>query len=310
MPIKWKNKLLLAKIEGAYGVDPVPTGPANAILATNIVLSPMEGEDVSRDLEFPYLSAQAMIPTGLRVRVQFRIELVPSGTAGTAPAWGPLLRACGIAETVVALTSVTYNPISIAMESATLWIWHGNTKQVISGWRGNATLRVTAQGIAYIEFDGIGLFAEPAEAAQLVPTYTAFKKPLIATKANTPTFSINAVNMVLREFQLQLNNQVEPRLLIGSEEIVIVDRAELMSARVEAVPVTTFNPYALAKAQTGVAVSLVHGTVAGSIATFSASAAQVKRLSGFENAQNIKEWPLELIPLPTNGNDQWSLALT
>jgi hypothetical protein len=310
MSIRWKTKLLLAKVETTYGTDPTPTGAANAILATNIVLSPMEGDDVSRDLERPYFGAQGMIPTGLRVRLQFRVELVPSGAAGTAPAWGPILRACGVAETISAGVSVTYSPITASQESATIWIWHGNTKQVINGWRGTATFKVTAQGIPYIEFDGTGLYADPAEAAQLSPTYTAFKKPSIGTKTNTPTFTINAVAMVLREFALALNNQVEPRLLIGLEEIIIVDRNELCSARVEAVPVSTFNPYALAKAQTSVAISLIHGLGAGNIATFAISAAQLKRLSGFENSQNVMEWPLELVPLPTSGNDQWSLALT
>ena len=84
----------------------------------------------------------------------------------------------------------------------------------------------------------------------------------------------------------------------------------IVQARVEAVPVSTFNPYALATAQTRVAVELVHGTEAGLITTLSLPTAQLKRPSGFENAQNVVEWPLELVPLPDSGNDQWSLELT
>lgn len=309
-PIFWKKKLLLAKIESSEGVDPTPTGSANAILATDIRLSPMEGDDVSRELERPYLGAQAMIPVGLRCRLQFKVELVGSGTAGTAPAWGPLLRACGVAETIVADTSVTYNPITDAMESITIYIWHGLTKQIIKGCRGNVTMRVTAQGIPYLEFDIMGLYAAPAEAAQLTPTYTGFKKPVIATKANTPTFTINSVALVLREFSLALNNQVEPRLLVGSERIIVPDRSELISARVEAQPISSFDPFSLASAQTSIGVSLVHGTAAGYIATIAAPTCQMKRPSGFENSQNVLEWPLEVVPLPSSGNDQWSLALT
>ena len=309
-PIFWKSKLLLIKTEVTYGTDPTPTGSANAILATNVRLSPMEGEDVSRELERPYMGAQAMIPVGVRCRLQFNVELVPSGTAGTAPAWGPIMKALGCSETIVASTSVTYRPVTTGHSSATAWIWHGDTKQIITGMRGTARLRFTAQGLPYLECDFIGLYGAPAEASQASPTYTGFKTPLPVTKANTPTFTINSVAFVMRETILDLGNQVEPRLLVGSEQVLIVDRAESLAMRVEAQPVSSFNPFSLALAQTQVPVSLVHGTAAGYITTLSAPTTQLKRLSGFENEQNILEWPLEGVPLPNTGNDQWSLALT
>lgn len=309
-PIKWKSKIILAKIESSYGVDPTPSGAANAMLMTNVAFQPMEGDDVSRDLEYPYLSAQAMIPTGLRARLRGQVELVGSGTAGTAPAWGPLLRACACAETIVGATSVTYNPISDSHESVTVHFWIGGTQHIVKGCRGTATLRFAAQGIPYVEFDLLGLWTAPSEQTRATPTLSGFQKPVIVTDANTPTFSINSVDMVLREAVLNLGNQVEPRLLVNSESIVIPDRAESFQARVEAVAVSSFNPYSLANAQTAVAVSLVHGTSAGRIATLAMPGAQLKRLSGFENAQNVLEWPLELIPLPSSGNDQWTLALT
>ena len=309
-PILWKNKLLLFKTESAYGTDPTPTGAANAILATDVQLSPMEGEDLSRNLEYPYLSAQAMMPVGVHCRLQFKIELVPSGTAGTAPAWGPIMKALGCSETIVASTSVTYRPVSTGHSSGTCYIWHGLTKQIITGMRGTAKLRWTAQGFPYLECDFMGLYGAPAEAAQLSPTYTGFNPPLPVTKANTPTFTIGGTAFVMRETILDLANKVEQRLLVGSESILITDRAESLAMRVEAQPVSSFDPFAAALAQSTQAVSLVHGTVAGYIGTLSAPYTQLKRLSGFENQQNILEWPLEGVPLPSSGNDQWSLALT
>lgn len=309
MPLKWRSKIILFKIEASYGVDAVPTG-ANAFLMTNVAFSPMEGEDVSRDLELPYLGAQAMIPVGLRGRLRGRVELAGSGTAGTAPAWGPMLRACAVAETITPATSVVYNPISDGMESGSLYFWMAGTRHVLRGCRGQCTMRFTAQGLPYLEFDMLGLWSEPSEQARPAPVLTGFRPPVVVTHANTPDFTINTVSMVLREAVLALNNQVEPRLLVGSESILITDRADAFSARVEAVPVSTFDPYDLANDQTQVAVSLVHGTAAGSIVTLSVPAAQLKRLSGYEEAQKIAEWPLELVPLPVSGNDQWTLTLT
>ncbi len=308
--IKWRSKVLLAKIESSYGTDPSPTGGANAILATNVTLSPMEGEDVSRDLEFPYLGAQGSIPAGLRYVLSFSTELVGSGSAGVAPAWGPLARGCGLAETIEADTSVAYTPISDAMESLTFHFWIGATKHVLKGARGTAEVQVNAQAIPRIRWTFTGLWAAPAEASPATPTLTGFKKPVVASKANTPLFTVNGVSLVLRNFTLNLGCDVQPRLLIGREEIKIVDRAEEITAQVEAVPLSTLDPFALAQAQTQIAVALTHGTAAGYIAAISAPTCQVKRPAGYENSQDVLEWPLRLTPLPSSGNDQFSITLT
>jgi hypothetical protein len=308
--IAWKSKIILFKIEETYGTDPTPTGAANAMLMTNVSYSPMVGNSVSRDLEFSYLAAQGKIPAGLRVQLKGRVELVPSGTAGTAPAWGPLVRCCRWGETIVADTSVTYSPVSEDMESGTLWFWIGGTKQIVTGIRGDVDLKVDAQGIPYLEFTLTGLYSDPAEVARATPTLTGFKKPKVATKANTPIFKINDVSLIMRSFALNMSNQVTPRLLVGADEIIISDGAETASARVQAVPLTTFNPFSLAKAETEVEAVLQHGTVAGSIATLTLGQCQIDLMGDYQQQDNILEWTLPLIPLPSSGNDQWSLALT
>ena len=310
MPIKWRSKILLAKIETVYATDSAPTGGSNAILATNIVLTPMEGQDVSRELELPCPAPQAPTPAGLHTRLQFGVEMVPSGTAGTAPAWGPLLRACAVAETIVADTSVTYNPVTDGHESVTIHFWIGGTRFVVKGTRGNCVMRFNAQGIPYLEFDLRGLFALPSEQSRPTTTLTAFLKPDLVTSARTPTFEIDETAFVMRSFALDLGNRVEPRFLVGSESILITDKAEIATCQVEAVPLSTFDPFDLANDQQTVPVELVHGTVAGRIATLAIETAQLQRPTGLENAQDIAEWPLRLVPLPTTGNDQWTLALT
>ncbi len=292
------------------GTDPSPTGSANAVLATDVQLTPMEGNDVSRDLETPYLGAQATIPTELHSKLSFKVEMAPSGTAGTAPAWGPLLRACAVAETIVASTSVTYNPVSDSHESLTFHLWIGDTRYVLLGARGNCTIRIGAQGIPYLEFEFTGLFSTPSEATRPTPSFSGFKKPLVATTTNTPTFTLGGTSFVMRSASLDLGNQVENRFLIGSESVLITDKAEVFETTVEAVPLTTFDPFTLAADQSSVAVSVVHGTAAGAISTLSIPTAQMQRPQGLENAQDIKEWPLRLVPLPSSGNDQWTLVLT
>ena len=309
MPIFWKSKILLAKIESSYGTDPTPSGADNGVLATNITLRPMEGQDVSRELELPWLGAQATIPAELHSRIQFQVELAPSGTVGVAPAWGPLLRACRAAQSIVADTSVAYTPISTAAESATIWFYLGETRYIMKGCRGNCVMRVTAQGIPYLDFDMMGLFSVPSQQTRPAPTLTGFQKPRLATSAAT-VVTIDSIDMVTRNFALDLGNDVQGRFLIGSESIQIVAAAESLTAQVEALSLSTWNPYTKAAEQAAVPISVVHDDGAGKIATLAIPAAQVQRPEGLTNAQNVAEWPLRFVPLPTTGNDQWSLTLT
>lgn len=310
MSLKWRNKILLFRLETVYGTDPVPLGADHAFLATDVQLTPMEGSDVSRELETPYLGAQPTIPTELHRKLTYKIELAGSGTAGLAPAWGPNLRGCGVAETIVPVTSVTYNPITDDHESGTHYIWIDTTLFRITGGRGNCKFSANAQGIPYLEFEYTGLFSQAAEMPRVVPDLAAYQKPLVATDRNTPTFTIDGNDFVLRSFMLDLGNQVEPRFLINSEEILITDRVDVLQTTVEAVPLTSFDPFTLAEDQTTVPIVLGHGTAAGGIATLNIPTAQIQRPQGLESAQNIVEWPLRMVPLPTAGDDQWTLVLT
>ena len=307
---KWRKKIFLFKIETTYGVDAVPTPALNAVLATDVTFRPMEGTDVNRNLDLPYLGGQGTIPNELHAKFSFKVELAPSGTPGQPPAWGPLLRACACAQVINAGTSVVYNPITDNHESGTLKLYIDGILFQSLGVRGTAKFTVNAQGIPYIEFEFTGLFAQPADATTTNPILTSFQKPRVVSTTFTPTFTINGVAMVMRTFSLDLKNKVEPRFLVGKEEILITQREDMIATQVETQPLADFNPFALAAAQTAVAVNLVHGTGAGNIATLNAPAAQMQRPQGMENTQDIMETPLSLIPLPTLGNDQWTLTLT
>jgi hypothetical protein len=310
MAIKYRTKRLVIKIETTYGTDAVPTGALNGFQAKDIEITPMDGEDVSRDLDLPYIGAEGTIPAGLYSRIKFKVEMEPSGVAGTAPAWGPALRACGVAQVIAPGVSVTYNPIPVNEESATIYFGYGGTLHKIPGARGNVKFMIDAQGIPYLEFDFMGLFLQPAEAAIDPPALGNFKKPRVGSKANTPVFTVNGVSLVMRSFSLDLGNQVEPRLLIGSEEIIITQREDTVEMTVDAVPLTTLNPYLLAGNTTDVPVALTHGVGAGRIAALAIPTMQLMRPTGITENQGIVEWPLKGMALGTNGTDQWSLTLT
>lgn len=308
--IKWKSKTLLAKIETVYGTDSVPTGAANAVLALNVTFMPMEGQDVVRNTERPTLGADPSLPAALHAKLSFEVDLVGSGNLGTAPAWGPLLRACAVAQVVTVGTKVEYNPVTDNHEAVSIYFQIDSTRHILLGSKGNAQLTVNAQGLPVIKFDLIGLFATPTEQAKPTVDFSAWQAAAIASKVNTPVFTIGAVPFVMRNFGFGLGNAVEPRMLIGTETIQITDKAETLDVSVEAVPMTTYNPYTIAQAQTLQAIQLIHGTVPAKRVQLDVPSAQQARLTGLDTGnQNIVEWPLKFTPLPVAGNDQWKLTL-
>lgn len=305
----WNKKALLAKIETTYGTDPTPTGAANAILATNVSLNPMEGEDVSRNLERPFFGGQENLPVGLHSTLTFDVEMVGSGTLGEAPGWGVLMRACAVAEVITADTSVEYTPISDALESATIYINIDGVLHKVLGARGTFQARVNAQGIPVFGFSFTGLFAQPTSTALPTVDYSGFQAPQVATSVNTPLFTVGATGLILRDFTFDRAAQVERRFLIGSEQVLITGAQETLAVQVEAVALATYNPYTAPTGNT-VAIALTHGTVAEKRVNWTFGQAKQRR-PGYANQQNIVEWPLTFDLLPTSaGDDQWKIELS
>ncbi len=110
-----RKKLLLAKIESAYNTDPTMIG-ANAMLVSNLNVTPLNASLVSRNLVRPYYGNSQNLIAEKSVQVDFQVEMVGAGSMGTAPAFDALLRACALAK---ATTQVT---CSIASASTILTI--------------------------------------------------------------------------------------------------------------------------------------------------------------------------------------------
>jgi hypothetical protein len=118
-----RDTAILAKIETTSGTDSVPTGGANAMLVSNVKITPINITMVNRDVIRNYFGGSEQLPGAIYKSVSFDVEAVGSGTAGTAPAWGALLRACCFSETVTASTRVDYLPITNSQESASIYVY-------------------------------------------------------------------------------------------------------------------------------------------------------------------------------------------
>jgi hypothetical protein len=117
MSLLTRKRVVLAKIESAYGTDPVPTGSANAMLVKNLSVNVFEAEKVNRDLIRPFLgNSENLIATRLS-RIDFEIEAAGAGFAGQVPAYDCLLRACGLTKEVQEIVATS---LIVASNIATL----------------------------------------------------------------------------------------------------------------------------------------------------------------------------------------------
>ena len=203
--LRVKNDVILFRTETTYGVDPVPVPATHAILVRNVDMRPEGLRMTNREAVRGSLGELQKIYGGQLKRITFECEVKGSGTAGTAPELGPLLRSCGMDETVVASTSVTYQPVSTAHESGTIYFYEGGRKRhILRGCRGTNGFRLTAGGIMLATFDLVGHYDEPTDQTQPVPTYNA----QVPRAALGMAVALNGVSVVLREWQFGLNSVI------------------------------------------------------------------------------------------------------
>lgn len=275
MALKFRKKIILAKIETTYGVDASPTGGANAMLVGNVDFTPLDADTIERGTVQPNLGARQRLHVGVRARIQFDVEIAGSGALGTVPGYGPLLRACGLSETVTASTKVEYAPVSANEESVTIHFFGDGQKHALLGCRGSVSLTFNKQAIPVYRFSFTGLYAAPATAADPSPTLTAFQLPKHVSTANTPTLSLHSFAGKVSQFSLDQGNNVIHRALVNEESIQITDRRVGGSLLIEAPVLSTKDFFAIARAETLGALSVIHGTVAGNIVELAASNVQV-----------------------------------
>lgn len=96
----FRKKMILAKLESSYAADPTPSASANSILTKDLQIQTFQGNTVDLNYDRPHLGGDKSIYTGPHTTLSFNVDLAGAGVAGTPPAYGPLLRACGFQEIV------------------------------------------------------------------------------------------------------------------------------------------------------------------------------------------------------------------
>lgn len=302
-----RNTIVQAKNESQYGTAPSSWAASDALLVREASITPISANLVDRNLLNGRMGAQPQLRTTEAVEITFTCELAGSGSAGTAPAWGKLLKACGWAEKTTANTKVDYTPISSSFPSISLRYVVDGTAHIALGCRGTATLDLSVATIPSLAFTFTGLVGTISEISQPSATTTAWKDPIAAETVNTPTATLDGNNLLANSLNIDFGSQINRLEFIGHSEVAQTDRQITGNVTLAAPKLTEKNYFAHVQSGARVAFAMTHGKTAGNIIDLTASRVQIPEVV-YGDVDGIVTLEASLRFTPTSGDDE--LAIT
>lgn len=307
-PLRKRNQLILAEIELTYDTDPTPVAAADSILAYEIKFKE-NINPVRRQAQIGSLSRITSVAGEKFAEVSFKVEGRGSGTAGTAPRIGCLLRACGFAQTIVSAVSVTYLPTSSSFESVTIYFFVDGRRHIMTGCRGDVKITCEAGQFTVFEFTFKGRYADPTLVALPSPTLETTTPPI----CKSCNFQYNSKStLVLKSTMIEMNTKVVPRPSLNDANSIagfeITDRDPMVTIDPEAIIETSyaFRTDAFTNLR---ALSWVVGATAGNILTVSIPKFN-PYYPEYEDREELLVEKIKGEACQNSGNDEVSLAWT
>jgi hypothetical protein len=311
-----RNTAILLKQEVTYGVDPVPTGAANALLVSNLSITPFNANNVDRDVIRPYLGGSEQLVGSRYCQMGFDLELTGAGTVAVAPAWGTALMACGFAETVTATFRVDYTPISTAFTSVTIY-WHDDgLLHKATGCRGNVVFKLGVGNKPVMSFSFTGLYSTPTVVANPTAVLTAWKTPQVIVDANTGDLIFGGTHatgvapaivagtlQASQGIEIDMGNKVDFNALLGGETVDLTNRGATGKVTLDLTATDEAAYYAAVEATTMTTLGIQHGTVANQkMLVWMPNVQRINPTKADANGKRLVAFDLRLVP--SSGNDE------
>lgn len=310
--IRTRRSVLGGKIE-------VTPGTPETLAGTDANNLPM---DLKFDLEAPLFErkifdnsiSQFQPIVGTRkATVTMKLELKGSGTAGTAPALGKFLKACGMTETVVAVTSVTYAPNTDSPQpSLTIGMYRDGLRKQAAGCRGTFKYSAKNGEPGMLEFTFQGLYDGVTDQTILVPSgvETTVPRPLLSA-----LFQFHAFAGKIASIDFDMNNTVAMRedanTASGFIGALITSRDAKGTITPEEELVATLDWYGRMLAGTAGNFTFKHPGSAGNIVTTTCPAAIITKVTEQDrNGLAALGVDFALVRSVAAGNDEMSIAFT
>lgn len=308
--------MLAVKLESTEGTVNAPIGSDANILAFDVAgwdpdLAQFMRRPIANDFS-PYAS----IPGGRKASLTFKVELKGSGTAGTAPAIGKLIKMAGYGETVVAVTSVTYDPISVVIPTATADFFtlpeSGNALRFrIKGARLSALQVIGKNGDAVmLQCTLAGVYDSVADATQLTASglETTLPPALLSAAFAIQGYSAKVSGFTIDE-GLRGVYREDISLAAGYLSYAITGRDPKLTCDPEQELVATHDFYGILLAGTLSTLSVVVGAAAGNICTITGPKLQYTSVKPGRRGE-LAIFNLEGALRRNSGNDHLKFAFT
>ncbi|MFN3646240.1 MAG: phage tail tube protein [Gemmobacter sp.] len=317
-----RNTVIQAELETTYGSSAgITWNGSSAILIAGTPRHRIERDTVPRDLIRNYFGGSEHLIASRKAVIEFSVELAGSGAAATPPAFGKLLRACGMAETITVgpPANVSYNPITTAQESVTLRYFVDGVMYVSRGCRGTVQIDMTAYERPMLNFTFHGFDTNAFTQSTPNTNFSAWQRPLVISDENSGDISIGGTYsggwvsggtiLPSRGLQIDLGNTVSHIKLLGGESIDITARETTgkftgaLTADDEVAWRTALNANELTS------MSFRHGSAAGSRVAIHAGAVQriTPEIVDYEGRHLVAP---DLRFLPVAGNDEIRIAFS
>lgn len=315
-----RNTAILAKNESTYGTDITPTEGANAILVSNCSITPFVANNVDRDLIRPYFGGSEQLAGANYVELTFDVELAGAGAAGTAAAYGPLLKACGFSETISAGIRVEYNLVTPVTDSVSIYYYSDGVRHKVLGARGSVSINMGVGQRPLLSFKFTGLYGGIAAATPSALTLTGFKTPLVINEANTADVTLGATYTAAtptltggtgypsQGLTIDLANAVNYTPLLGGEIVDVTNRAPTGSLSLDLTAANEVTFMGNVLANTTQSLGLMHGTAAGGkVMVFAPAVQLINPKKADVNGKLMIGFDVRF--LPSSGNDEIKIVV-
>jgi hypothetical protein len=319
MPRLIKNTIVTAKVQTASGVDAAPSGAANAVLMSEGSITPLDAQAIDRALIRGYFGGSEQLVGPGSVKLSYAVELAGSGTAGTAPAWGPMLQGCAVSEGLLTTPArVEYTPASTSLKMLTQNYYDDGVLHKLLDSMGNCTLSAKVGERPMLRFEWVGLDGGITAAPNVAGTFTPWKKPVAMTKANVIDVTLGCSyaagaltgGTVYNSTGLELNfgNVVNFSAMLSTETVDISDRQSAGTVELELTAEQEVALMADVKANVTKTLGFTIGTAPGNKVMVFAPSVQLTNPRKSElNGKRLIGFDLRLVPV--NGNDEWRIVV-
>ena len=180
-----RNTVILVKPATVAGEDSLPTGAANAVLISEMAITPLEIEKIANPAMKGFFGASADLMGAASVKIEITVALAGSGVAATPPAWGKLNMGCAMAEGVLTVPArVEYTPVSDVLKDVTLYYYDAGVLHKALGSMGNVSLSAKKGGTPSLKYEFTGVAGAISATPNATANLTAWKKPVAMIKEN------------------------------------------------------------------------------------------------------------------------------